>query len=264
MKTNHLLLALLPTVGLASLSSAAVVVQWAPEGNNTAQLTTSGTDAAGNSLFIDPAFSFVDQTGTYADNAVSPNPTQTGEYGLGSGAGYKNISEGGYAGSTATNWSANDINLESGATNRASAINNNQYFSYIVNSANATTITDITFDVWLNGGGSPDIFAIYTTIGGGALTQAGSDFDFSSSSARGDAGSGDPTLLGLDASGLSLNVGAGQDVEVRLYFWDGGGDEGNFHITGGNLSVIPEPSHVALGMGVLALLFLQVRRRMKR
>ena len=125
------------------------------------------------------------------------------------------------------------------------------FVGYDLTSSDAFNVGELSFDVWRNGNAAATDFAIYYVVGGGTLTQAGSDFNIASS---GVDGSGDPNQLAtLTADGLNIAVDANETFEVRLYGWNAT-VAGNHHITGTSI-VIPEPASLALlGLGGLAML----------
>ncbi len=236
------LAAAVAVAGWADSADASILLRWAPSGNNAGTLTTTGTDAAGNTLAQNPAVALVQQGGQ--------------DYGLYS-LGYTSSYPSGYD----MAWRSNDINLMGWTVQAAPAAPNDDYLSVILRSAQPMVVEELGFQVWRNGGLAPTDFVIsYVAGSGGPTVVTGSATNVALSGITNSA----PTqLAGVAGSGLGLTLAAGEQLEIRLHAGYAGNANANAHITGGWVSGIvnpvPEPASLAIiAMGGLALL---ARRR---
>lgn len=235
-------------------AGAATLLEWAPNGNNTGDLTTTGTSKSGRTLSQDTAITVVRGNRVNADG-IDGNIDDNDYYeGTLSGSGS-------YTGdAVADGWNANDINASGfGGVTKTNAVTNGDFLSIVLSASQAVNINSISFELWRNGNGAPDDYAIYYRIGEDALsdfdatgtgfTQAGGAFNVSGAGYS-NASDAPSELAFLTSSGLDIDFGTSavdSQIEIRLYGFGTGNDGGNTHITGGQvLGVIPEPGSMAL------------------
>jgi len=197
-----------------------LLVRWAPSGYNDGELKTSGIDVPGNTLTIDSAVSFVDQ-GSGA------------EYLLGSGVSHHTAFP-----PVSVEWQTYDISIKGWPTtnnDKADAITDDNCIIYAITAEDDLNISELSYNLYLNGSGSPRKYAITYSIDGSPIAQAGSDVDVGSVS--GGDGENPNAIHSVVATGLDLSVPAGQVFEARLYAWiDHVGTpagSANMHLVGG-------------------------------
>lgn len=236
-----------------SQAHAATLLEWAPDGNNTGDLTTTGTSKSGRTLSQDAAITVVHGNRTNSD-------------GIDGNADDNDYQEGSLTASTsytgdavADGWNANDINAAGfGSTTKAGALTDGDFLSIVLSASDAVNISSISFELWRNGGGGPNEYAIYYRVGSSALsfdttitgfTQAGSDVSVTGSGYNNTSETPNE-LAFLTSDGLDIDFGtsaADAQIEIRLYGFGVGNAGGNTHITGGQVrGVIPEPGSLAL------------------
>lgn len=154
------------------------------------------------------------------------------------------------------------IEFRSWSTNSSLDVANNDYiaFDVTVDVGRAANFGDLTFDFRgrdTGGSNGPDKFAVFTSVAGFTGGNEVDTFNIS-----GDPGYGTVTF---DLSSLTNVTGT---VEVRIYGWDSGSNNGDIKfksnsdtdiVLGGE--VIPEPSTYALIFGGIALAVVMLKRR---
>ena len=118
-----------------------------------------------------------------------------------------------------------------GASSLAGAITQENYMTYTVSPVAGLEldIEEISFQLWRNGTGAADDFAILASTTGFVSGNELNTLNFNG----GGIGIGNQTLFTATEAGENYSSGP---VEIRLYGWNNGGAGGNFHVNQASLT----------------------------
>ncbi len=137
-----------------------------------------------------------------------------------------------HAGGTGSTNDGDEFNIQGWNTDsHADAITSDDYIGFTVRpvAGVAIALNRVSFDLWRNGDGAPENYAIHTSLDG--FTTSDELAQFSTE----DTGSNNAFVFAADYTGGQSTSG---DLAVRLYAWDpdsDGGNAGNTHLTGVSL-----------------------------